>query len=107
MQFHVAMTARKVLEKIIARRNKVSLFDHFKVLPSFLRTMPQSLHFYPKAKKITSNSNIYQSAMKMTREAVMEGNQPYYLEFFEAIDNPKLNIKKRYNIISRFLVENF
>ena len=79
------------MDKILIRRNKVSLFDHFKGLPLFLKTMPQSLHFYPRAKKMSDTNKLYEGVMNMTKNAVLEENQPYYNEFFDAINNPKIN----------------
>lgn len=53
LQFYLINQAQKQLDLYIASTKKVSLFDYFKGLPSFFKTMPPSFHFYPKAKKVT------------------------------------------------------
>ena len=56
LQFFLVNRTDKRLKALIDKQSRVSLFDLFKGLPEFFATMPQSFHFYPKAKKMNMNS---------------------------------------------------
>jgi len=57
LHFYLATSARKKLAAILEQRSKSSLFDYFKDLPSFVKQMPLSLHFYLKTKRIILDVN--------------------------------------------------
>ena len=86
LQFYDALSAKKRLEKILARRNKKSLFDHFEGLSVFLKQMPQSLHFYPRANQISKADNLFEKSEKRVRDLVQECGIPHFINFFKELD---------------------
>ena len=58
LNFLSVVEQRKQHERNLGKKNKVSLFDYFKGMPSFFRQMPASMHFYPKAKKLTQKDKL-------------------------------------------------
>ena len=59
LQFYEALTVKKRLDRIMLRKKqKVSIFDNFSGIDTFLKSVPQSLHFYPSAKKIYKQFNL-------------------------------------------------
>lgn len=84
------------------------MFDYFKGLPSFFKTMPPSFHFYPKAKKATKpQSMLTSSLLKMVKHELCKDGKAYFKEFFADLEAAEGNLNREERLIKKFLVENF
>lgn len=71
VEFYEARTAKKKLDHIMLRKSKrVSIFSHLSGIYSFLNSVPQSLHFYPMAKKIYKQENFFEKSELRIRKQV-------------------------------------
>ena len=66
----------------------MSLFNFLKGLPSFFKVLPQSLQFYPKAKKMVKAQKMSRDAMLMLQKK-FEGVNNFQREFFENLSKQK------------------
>ena len=88
------------------KKNKVSLFDHLKGISTFIKSTPQSLHFYPSAKKIYETENLFEKTEEHVRRFVKVNGIPYFIEWYDEIDGTE-SVKDTDNLIKRFIVEIF
>ena len=84
----------------------MSLFDHLKGISFFIKSTPQSLHFYPSAKKIYEKENFFEKTEEKVRRFVWVHGNPYFIRFYKEIDRAE-NIKASNSLMKRFIVEIF
>ena len=48
--------------------------------------MPQSLHFYPLAKKIYKQDNLFEKSELKIRRLVKAFGYPYFIDFYKHLD---------------------
>ena len=107
MQFYEALSAKKRLDNLLSRKQKkVSIFDHMQGISSFIKSTPQSLHFYPSAKKIYQQENFFEKSEKNIRMKVKALKIPFYIDFYDILDT-KTSQKKAEAHIKQFIEEIF
>ena len=55
-------------------------------ITAFVNTMPQSLHFYPLAKKIYKQDNLFEKSELKIRRLVKAFGYPYFIDFYKHLD---------------------
>ena len=65
----------------------MSIFDHMQGVSSFMKKTPQSLHFYPSAKKIYQQENFFERSEKKIRMKVKALKIPFYIDFYDTLDS--------------------
>ena len=107
MQFYEALSAKKRLDNVLSRKHKkVSMFDHLQGLSSFIKSTPQSLHFYPSAKKIYQQENFFEKSQQKIRMQVKALKIPFYIDFYDTLDT-KVTVKEAEALMKCFIEQIF
>ena len=76
-------------------------------MPSFLKTTPFSMHFYPKAKKQNQVTKLHDKCMTLTRRTLKGNQDQFTTDFFDEVDSYMDNQRKEERAMRRFLIDLF
>ena len=82
------------------------MFDHLQGLSSFIKSTPQSLHFYPSAKKIYQKENFFELSQQKIRMQVKALKIPFYIDFYDTLDTT-VTVKEAEALMKRFIEQIF